>query len=35
MDFGNDKMADYIFNHVKGRCIFNNNEWYCYDELTG
>ena len=28
-------MADNIFNQVKEKCIYNNDEWYCYNKSTG
>ena len=28
-------MADNVFNQVKGKCIYNNDEWYCYNKSTG
>ena len=33
IDFGNDIMADNVFNQVKGKYIYNNDEWYCIINL--
>ena len=35
IDFGNDIMADSVFNQLNWRCIYNNDEWYCYNKSTG
>ena len=35
IDFENDIMADNIFNQVNKKCIYNNDEWYCYNKSTG
>ena len=28
-------MADNVYNQVKRKCIYNNDEWHCYNKSIG